>query len=121
MAPAASLCLCGCLEYRVQLAAIFDHFPNTDESGRHDEAVAAAKFPALSGLVAQGNAALQQMAEFGFGVVDAPAAARGGPNAGKKLLAGITVIVPGGQLRLAAEDAIGIGPRLLRLDAGAKR
>jgi hypothetical protein len=113
--------LCGCLEDRVELAAVFDDLPGADKSRRHHETVADAEFPALSLLVGQSYAPFEQMAKLAFRVVDAPDPACGRPYAREKLLAGIAEMIPDRQPRLAADNSRAIGSGMLRLDIAPKR
>ena len=113
--------LCGCLEDRVDLAAVFNDLPGADKSRRYHETVADTEFPTLSLLVGQSHAPFEQMAEFAFRVVDGPDPARGRPYAGEKLLTGIAEMIPERQAWLAADNSRGIGSGMLRLDIAPKR
>src|SRR5882757_2203889 len=67
------------LENRIPLLAGLDDFPDSFESGRHDERVACPKFVPLARHRFNANAALDEHAELVLGVTYSPLAAGAGP------------------------------------------
>src|SRR5882757_7805150 len=67
------------LENRIPLLAGLDDFPDSFESGRHDERVACPKFVPLARDRFNANAALDEHAELVLGVTYSPLAAGAGP------------------------------------------
>src|SRR6185436_20412858 len=93
-------------EYRVKLGAVLEYFPGAVESGRHEEPVAGTEFPALPTPVLERHATSRHAAELGFGIADAPLAARTRPDAGVELMRGIAEIVGDLLARIAADEAV---------------
>ncbi len=95
------------LEDHVDLAAGFQHFPGAAETGRDDEAVAAAHGFGVALGVTDDRHALQDFAVFVFAVVDRPLPWRAFPDAAVELAARAGVVVGDALRGVAGEDFLG--------------
>src|SRR5688572_32129523 len=92
------------LKQCVELGAVFDDFPASFESGRHDEAFSRTEFPALTRGIFQRHPAPGEAAELRFRIADAPLAAGAGPDSAVELLRLIGKVVGDGLARRAGEQ-----------------
>src|SRR5262245_46001631 len=104
--------LCALLENGIELGAGLRHFPAPFEAGGYDERITGAELPASTAAF-EDDAALREHAELGFGVPDAPFSGGARPAAGEELLARIAEVVRDELARIAGDEAVGGGARLL--------
>ena len=93
----------------IVLAHLLDRLPGALEARRNDEGIARLDRPALALVIGQYRLALDEMAEFPFGVVDLDLAGRGFPDAAIKPVVFAGKVIPGLCLVFALDQLGGLG------------